>query len=106
LERSKIVRIETFINIIFLLSYMNITKISSKGQIVIPNEIRKMLKLEEGNLLMVLEQNNSICLKKVEFPKVKSWNEATKPFRIAAKESKFSNEDLSLLIEEAHINHH
>jgi len=85
---------------------MNITKISSKGQIVIPNEIRKMLKLEEGNLLMVLEQNNSICLKKVEFPKVKSWNEATKPFRIAAKESKFSNEDLSLLIEEAHINHH
>ena len=60
-----------------------ITKISSKGQIVIPQEIREKMHLEEGNLLIISENNNSINMKKIEFPKVKNWKEAVKPINVS-----------------------
>ena len=101
---SKNVRIETFINHRVLQSYMvGVTKISSKGQVVIPLELRKKLDLEEGNLLIVSDSTDSICMKKIELPKIKSWKEASKPFREAAKKSNFSNEDLTKLIAESRV---
>ena len=83
---------------------VKITKISSKGQIVIPWEIREKMKLEEGNLLLISDLGNSICLKKIEIPKLKSWDETTKPFREAAKKSRFSKEDLERVIIESRLN--
>jgi len=89
---------------IVLQSYMvSITKISSKGQVVIPLEIRKKMNLEEGNLLIISDSDDSICMKRIELPKIKSWKEATKPFRDAAKKSNFSNDDLKKLIEESRV---
>lgn len=41
------------------------TKASSKGQIVIPSDIRKKLKIESGSLLAVTTQDDLIVLKKV-----------------------------------------
>ncbi len=43
---------------------MGITKISSKGQIVIPQDMRKDLK--EGDKLVVIRNKDQIILKKVE----------------------------------------
>jgi AbrB family looped-hinge helix DNA binding protein len=80
---------------------VSITKISSKGQVVIPQEMREKLKVDEGSLLLVTLQYDSICMKKIEIPKVKSWKEATEPYREAAKKSKFTKEDLDILIEES-----
>lgn len=82
---------------------VNITKISSKGQVVIPSEIRERMDLQEGNLLIISDTDGSICMKKIELPKIKSWKEATKPFREAAKKSNFSNDDLKKLVEESRI---
>lgn len=80
-----------------------ITKMSSKGQVVIPREIRKVLNLEEGAIFSVSISDNSLCLEKIELPKIKSWKEATKPFREAAKKSGFTKEDLDKLIIESRI---
>lgn len=82
---------------------VNITKMSSKGQVVIPSEIREKMNLDEGNLLIISDSDDSICMKKIELPKIKSWKEATKPFREAAKKSNFSNDDLKKLIEESRV---
>ena len=82
---------------------VGITKISSKGQIVIPSEIRERMKVREGNLFIVTQNEDSICLKKIELPKVKTWNEATKPFRDAAKKSNFTKEDLEKVIKVSRI---
>jgi AbrB family looped-hinge helix DNA binding protein len=82
---------------------VNITKISSRGQVVIPSEIREKMNLEEGNLLIISDSGDSICMKKIELPKVKSWKETAKPFREAAKKSNFSSDDLKKLIEESRI---
>lgn len=83
---------------------VSITKISSKGQIVIPQEVRERMNWEEGNILIVSDSDSSICLKKIELPKIKSWDEAIKPFREAARKSNFTKEDLDRLIEESKLN--
>ncbi len=82
---------------------MEFTKMSSKGQVVIPRDIREILKLEEGTPLAVITQDDTLCLKKIELPKVKTWKEATRPFRKAAKESGFTKEDLDRVILESRI---
>lgn len=79
------------------------TKLSSKGQVVIPQDIRESLKLTEGTPFAVITQNNTILLKKMELPKIKTWREATRPFREAAKKSRFSKEDLARMIEEVRM---
>ena len=43
---------------------ISITKISSKGQVVIPQEMRD--KLKEGDKLVVIKNNGQIILKKME----------------------------------------
>lgn len=40
----------------------------------------------------------------INITKIKSWEEATNPFRKAAKKSNFSKEDLKKLIAESRIN--
>lgn len=82
---------------------IEITKLSSKGQIVIPQNIRVNLNLQDGNLFVVSTSNDTICLKKIEMPKIKTWKDATKPFREASKSSGFVKEDLDMLIAESKI---
>ena len=79
---------------------LEFTKISSKGQVVIPQDIRESLGLEEGTPLAVAVRGSSVVLKKVELPKVTSWKEVAKPFRAAAKEAGFAESDLNELIAE------
>lgn len=44
------------------------TRVSSKGQVVIPRELRDNAKLKEGEKLLVYGDKNTIVLKKVESP--------------------------------------
>ena len=77
------------------------TKLSSKGQVVIPQDIRDRLKLQEGEAFLVVTQDDTICLKKMEIPEPKTWKDAVKPFRDAAKKSGFTKKDLDRLIVES-----
>jgi len=52
---------------------MEITKISSKGQVVIPYKIRNELCIEEGAVLGVEKMNDMIILKKIDFDLVKQF---------------------------------
>jgi len=45
---------------------IELTKISSKGQVVIPQEIREKLGLTEGETLVVSVKDGLIVLKKIE----------------------------------------
>jgi antitoxin PrlF len=74
------------------------TKLSSKGQVVIPQNIRETLHLTEGTPFAVTQQGNAIILKKIEIPKIKSWKEVTKPFREAAHKSRLTQADVEEII--------
>jgi len=46
---------------------MEITKISSKGQIVIPLKIRNELGIEQGSTLAIEKMKDMVILKKIDF---------------------------------------
>lgn len=50
-----------------------ITKISSKGQIVIPLRIRNQLKINEGSVMAIDTANEMIILKKVDVDLIKQF---------------------------------
>lgn len=52
---------------------MEITKISSKGQIVIPLKIRSELGIDEGSVVAVEKMNNFVVLKKIDVDLVKQF---------------------------------
>lgn len=53
------------------MSEVELTKLSSKGQVVIPLSLREELNLKEGETLAVMGKEDTILLKKVEIPSTK-----------------------------------
>ena len=47
---------------------VEITKMSSRGQIVIPQEIRQEMHLKEGSAFAVIASNDLLLLKKISTP--------------------------------------
>lgn len=68
---------ETFISKRILLrmgenmSEVELTKVSSKGQVVIPQGVREELGLKEGETLAVMGRDDTILLKRVALPSAK-----------------------------------
>lgn len=61
------------------------TRMSSKGQVVIPEEIRKTLNLTEGNQFVVLGEKDVIILKVVTPPSMKDFDHLIVQARTSAK---------------------
>jgi AbrB family looped-hinge helix DNA binding protein len=51
------------------MSVLEVTSLSSRGQIVIPNSIREGMHLETGAKLLVIQDGNNILLKPIQDPK-------------------------------------
>ncbi|MBW2975993.1 AbrB/MazE/SpoVT family DNA-binding domain-containing protein [Candidatus Woesearchaeota archaeon] len=57
-------------------------KISSRGQVAIPADIRSQLGLDEGSKVLFFLENDTVLMKKVD---AESFAELTKPLRLAKK---------------------
>ncbi len=53
---------------------LDVTTMSSKGQVVIPTDIRKALGLLTGVKLMVLTDGSNLLLKPIQTPKVQTFH--------------------------------
>ncbi len=73
----------------------DITNLSSRGQIVIPQGIRKKLKLEEGDKFIVTSEEDTILLKKLDF---KDFDKLLKKTREFVKKRNITPEDLKVAI--------
>ena len=70
------------------------TKMTSKGQVVIPQEIRNELGLEEGNQLVVSRMGDLVLMKKISVPDPKKeFQELTRFGARFAKQKKIRSED-------------
>ena len=74
------------------------TKVSSKGQVVIPLSIRKRAGIREGERLLAIALGDTIVLKKIAD---RTFEEAVKPIWIRIREMGLREEDVDAIIEEA-----
>jgi AbrB family looped-hinge helix DNA binding protein len=51
------------------------TKLSSKGQVVIPEEIRENLHLKEGDQFVVIGRGDTVILKAITPPRLEDFGE-------------------------------
>ena len=79
-----------------------ITKISTKGQVVIPSDIRKELGLEVGSSVLVTKMQDFVLLKRIEIPDMmKEFEKLTKwGIKHAKKMGIKSEEDVVKIIHE------
>ena len=63
------------------------TKLSSKGQVVIPEEIRKELHLKSGDRFMVLGKGDTVILKTIERPSLDRFEALLHEANVRAKKA-------------------
>ncbi len=66
-------------------------RISSRGQIVIPADIRLQLGLEEGTKVMFFAEEDTLLMKKVT---EQSFAQLTRPLKLAAKQAGMNEKDV------------
>ncbi len=77
---------------------MEIAKVTSKGQITIPIDIRKRFGFQEGNKVLFVEEGNRVYLMNSTMSALK---EAQKAFKGAAEEAGlYSEEDVIRMMKE------
>jgi AbrB family looped-hinge helix DNA binding protein len=77
-----------------------VTKTSVKGQLVIPQEIRRELGIKDGQLMLVYAAGDRIVLKKVEAPEPGLFSMLAEPIRAKARERRIIRKDVERAIRE------
>jgi AbrB family looped-hinge helix DNA binding protein len=74
------------------------TRLSSRGQVVIPESVRKAAKVREGEHLLVVAIGDAIVMKKLASV---TFEEVARPIWKALKKMGLSEEEIGEIIEEA-----
>ncbi len=74
---------------------LSTTKMSSKGQIVIPEEIRRRLKLHTGMQFIVVGENNVVILKAITPPSITEFDAIIAKARSQAKSAGLKKSDIN-----------
>ena len=82
------------------MSEMEITRLSSKGQIVIPKDLRKLLGLKEGALFAMYGEGDTLVLKKLDVPSEDEFEEILRKASKIAKKKKITKKDIMKYISE------
>ncbi|MGA8871160.1 MAG: AbrB/MazE/SpoVT family DNA-binding domain-containing protein [Candidatus Acidiferrales bacterium] len=77
------------------------TRLSSKGQVVIPEEIRNNLGLSEGDQFVVIGEGDAVILKAITPPKIEDFDKLLSQARTAAKNAGITKRDLKSAIAKA-----
>ena len=73
---------------------IEITSISSRGQIVIPQGLRNKMRIREGEKFVVIGEDNTIVLKKLEMPSFSGIDKLLKKTRDFAKKNGLKPSDV------------
>jgi antitoxin PrlF len=76
------------------MEHIEITSISSRGQVVIPQGLRERLKIREGEKFIVIGEDNTIVLKKVEMPSFKGFDKLLAKTREFAEKNELKEIDV------------
>ncbi len=75
---------------------VELTRISEKGQIVIPSSLRKEMKIKKSDQFMIFGEAGTVILKKIVLtPAIKkTFDQIAKPLHQAAKQAGLTKEDI------------
>lgn len=76
------------------------TRMSSKGQVIIPELIRKTLSIPSGAQFIVLGENDEVVLKMISPPSSKEFDAVIKKARSQAKEANLKPDDVLDAVEQ------
>jgi len=71
------------------------TKMSSKGQVVIPENIRKKLKLKAGSQFVVVGENDVVILKSISPPSLDEFDSIIDKARKLGKQARIKKSDIN-----------
>ena len=74
------------------------TKLSSKGQVVIPEAIRSQLGLKEGDQFVVVGEGDAVILKSIKKPALKDFNALIEKARQQAMTARLKRSDIPKVI--------
>lgn len=77
------------------------TRMSSKGQVVIPENIRKRLKLKTGSQFVVVGNDDVVILKAISAPSMDEFDTLIAEARKQAKKAGFKKSDITAAIAKA-----
>jgi len=73
---------------------LEITSLSSRGQVVIPQDIRAHLRLKTGEKFVVLGEDDTVILKRIKMPSFKNFDKLIKKTQEFAKEKRIKPSDV------------
>jgi len=74
------------------------TRMSSKGQVVIPEEIRKRLKLKAGCQFVVVGEKDTVILKAISPPSLEEFDDLIREARKQARRAGLKRSDISAAV--------
>ena len=77
------------------------TKMSSKGQVVIPEDVRVALGLEAGSQFVVIGEGDVVVLKKIAPPAMSDFDEILREARRHARHARMKRTDVTAAIKAA-----
>jgi len=80
---------------------IEITSMSSRGQVVIPLNLREMMGLKEGEKFAITGKEDTIVLKKILMPSFDNFDNLMKQTQEFAKTTKLKQKDLDNAIKRA-----
>jgi AbrB family looped-hinge helix DNA binding protein len=82
---------------------IEVTSVSSRGQVVIPQNLRDKLKIQEGEKFIVIGENNTIILRKLEMPSFKGFDTLLAKTREFAKKNELKETDVEQAVKKAQV---
>ena len=77
---------------------LSTTRLSSKGQVVIPEEVRKLLGLRTGDKFVVLGRGDAVILKTISEPSLEQFEELLGEVQNRAKKAGMKKADVQRMI--------
>jgi len=80
---------------------VDITSMSSRGQVVIPMNLREVMGLKDGEKFAITGKEDTIILKKIQMPSFNNFDKLVKETSDFAKKQKLTQKDLSNAVSRA-----
>lgn len=84
------------------MSKLATTKLSSKGQVVIPEDIRNQMGLHSGDQFLVVAEKDVVILKAIVKPDMSQYRDLIVRTRSAAKKAGLTKKDVLNAVKQAH----